>query len=141
MDNDIEIFEGKTFSSLARDIYHNSSKKADQISQLIKDLRSMVNDAGSATVIAPMIKDYLDVSIKNDEQLIKLSAVLQRYINAVTGPDGTSEFGLSDAEKEELLKNVSGELAELEETKDTIGKQLDNLGSKDEETPNGPHPS
>ncbi len=82
MDSDPEIFEGKTFSSLARDIYSNSSHKRDQINQIIKDLHTMVKDVGSATVVAPMIKDYLDVGVKNDDQLIKLSAVLQRVINS-----------------------------------------------------------
>ena len=80
MDSDVEIFKGKTFSSLVKDIYFNSSHKKEQINQLIKDLREMVKDIGSATVIAPMIKDYIDVGIKNDDQLVKLSAVLQRFI-------------------------------------------------------------
>ena len=73
MDTDKEIFDGKTFASLAKDIYFNSTRKSAQIDQLIKDLRTMIKDAGSATVIAPMIKDYIDVSVKNDDQLVKLS--------------------------------------------------------------------
>ena len=52
MDSDTEIFKGKTFSSLVKDIYFNSSHKKEQINQLIKDLREMVKDLGSATVIA-----------------------------------------------------------------------------------------
>ena len=117
MDNDIEIFKGKTFSSLAKDIYFNSKNKANQIDQLISDLRKMVKDAGSATVIAPMIKDYLDVSVKNDDQLVKLSAVLQRFINGIstTGDDNISGGGLTEEEKEQLLSSVSNELKEIDE--------------------------
>ena len=132
MEQDVEIFGGKTFSSLARDIYNNSSNKRDQINQLIKDLRGMVKDVGSATVVAPMIKDYIDVSVRNDEQLIKLSAVLQRYINATNGSDTPEGIGLSDAEKEELLNTVRDELVELEDTKKTIDKQLENLDGKED---------
>jgi hypothetical protein len=77
MEKDIEIFEGKTFSSLVRDIYNNSSHKKDQINQLIKDLHGMIKDVGGATVVAPMIKDYLDVGIKNDDQLAERQKVLQ----------------------------------------------------------------
>lgn len=117
MDKDIEIFEGKTFSSLVKDIYFNSSHKKDQINQLIKDLRTMVKDAGSATVIAPMIRDYIDVGVKNDDQLVKLSAVLQRIINGGGGGDSDSggEFSLTDEEKKQLLESAEKELTAIKE--------------------------
>ena len=125
MESDTEIFEGKTFSSLVKDIYFNSNNKKEQINQLIKDLRSMVKDVGSATVIAPMIKDYIDVGIKNDDQLVKLSAVLQRFISGTSGSneDGGFSGGLSEAEKEELLNNVKKEIDDLEKTEKLIEKQ------------------
>ena len=131
MDTDKEIFAGKTFASLAKDIYFNSSRKSAQIDQLIKDLRHMIKDAGSATVIAPMIKDYLDVAIKNDDQLVKLSAVLQRVLNGSdsTAPDSSSP--LTDTEKEELLKNVRREVSEIKKTELEIDTDLDDL-QKDE---------
>tara|TARA_B100000579_G_scaffold404795_1_gene389901 strand:- start:224 stop:637 length:414 start_codon:yes stop_codon:yes gene_type:complete len=125
MENDKEIFEGKTFSSLAKDIYFNSSHKKDQINQLIKDLRGMVTDMGSATVVAPMIRDYIDVGVKNDDQLVKLSAVLQRYLNSDTSGDGPgSPGGLSDEEKEQLLSTVKSELDNINESGGTIKKQI-----------------
>lgn len=129
MDKDIEIFKGKTFSSLAKDIYFNSKNKANQIDQLISDLRKMVKDAGSATVIAPMIKDYLDVSVKNDDQLVKLSAVLQRFINGIstTGDDNISGGGLTEEEKEQLLSSVSNELKEIDEKNFSITKKVSEL--------------
>lgn len=129
MDKDIEIFKGKTFSSLAKDIYFNSKNKANQIDQLISDLRKMVKDAGSATVIAPMIKDYLDVSVKNDDQLVKLSAVLQRFINGIstTGDDNILGGGLTEEEKEQLLSSVSNELKEIDARNSTITKKVSGL--------------
>ena len=130
MESDAEIFEGKTFSSLAREIYTNSTHKREQINQLIKDLREMVKDVGSATVVAPMIKDYIDVGVKNDDQLIKLSAVLQRLINAGSGSDTESGLQLSDAEKEELLDSVKDELSEMGKTTNKIEKELGSLEKK-----------
>ena len=125
MESDPEIFNGKTFSSLAKDIYFNSSHKKDQINQLIKDLHTMVKDVGSATVIAPMIKDYLDVGIKNDDQLVKLSAVLQRYLSN-SGSSDSGEGGglLSDSEKEELLNNVRSEMETSRKQDTEIDKEL-----------------
>lgn len=127
MESDVEIFKGKTFSSLVKDIYFNSNHKKDQINQLIKDLREMVKDVGSATVIAPMIKDYIDVGIKNDDQLVKLSAVLQRFIAGTSGSSdgGSVSGGLSEAEKEELLNNVKKELDDLEQQEKLIEKKIE----------------
>ncbi len=127
MDTDKEIFDGKTFSSLAKDIYFNSTRKSAQIDQLIKDLRTMVKDAGSATVIAPMIKDYIDVSVKNDDQLIKLSAVLQRFLSGSSSSDdgsGSGGGGLTDTEKEQLLQSVKKEVEEISKTDDVIEKDF-----------------
>ena len=133
MDNDTEIFEGKTFSSLAKDIYFNSKNKSGQIEQLIKDLRTMIKDAGSATVIAPMIKDYLDVSIKNDDQLVKLSAVLQRYIGGGNSGDESSGggVGLTDLEKEELLNTVKSSMEDIKSDETTITSNLNKIIEKD----------
>jgi hypothetical protein len=131
MENDKEIFEGKTFSSLAKDIYFNSSHKKDQINQLVKDLRDMVTDMGSATVIAPMIRDYIDVGVKNDDQLVKLSAVLQRYLSNDSSSDGTgNQTGLSDEEKEQLLSSVKSELDSINNSKNDIKTQIKTIKDK-----------
>ena len=127
MESDVEIFEGKTFSSLVKDIYFNSNHKKEQINQLIKDLREMVKDIGSATVVAPMIKDYIDVGVKNDDQLVKLSAVLQRFIAGTSTGDLPGESGgvLSDAEKEQLLNNVKTEIDNIEKQSKLIDEKLE----------------
>ena len=131
MENDKEIFAGKTFSSLAKDIYFNSSKKSAQIEQLIKDLRLMIKDAGSATVIAPMIKDYVDVSIKNDDQLVKLSAVLQRFLSTSNSGEDSVSGGLTDFEKEELLNSVKSELKDIKSSDNIIEKNINKLTNMD----------
>ena len=131
MENDTEIFNGKTFSSLVKDIYFNSSNKKDQINQLIKDLHKMVKDTGSATVIAPMIKDYLDVGIKNDDQLVKLSAVLQRFISGVSTAE--TEYNgniLSEEEKNQLLSNVKKEIKTIKTDEDEVTADLIKIKNK-----------
>jgi hypothetical protein len=131
MENDTEIFVGKTFSSLVKDIYFNSSNKKDQINQLILDLNKMVKDSGSATVIAPMIKDYLDVGIKNDDQLVKLSAVLQRYISGSNSADDPGSGGiLSDEEKQQLMSSVKKEINTLSKEDVSINKELTSIKDK-----------
>ena len=101
---DKEIFKGKTFSDLCEDIYTNSVKKEKQISALIKDLQPMIKSIGDATVIVPIIKEYLEVGVKNDEHLIKMAAIVQKAQNR-TGNDGDGMY-LTDAEKEQLIAEV-----------------------------------
>jgi len=102
---DKEIFKGKTFSDLCEDIYTNSVKKEKQISALIKDLQPMIKSIGDATVIVPIIKEYLEVGVKNDEHLIKMAAIVQR---AQARSESTESGGmlLTEEEKRHLLETV-----------------------------------
>ena len=103
MDKDSELFKNITFSDLMSDVYHNSKKMSRQINQLINQLQPLIKNASDATVIVPLIKEYLDVAVKNDDQLVKLTAIVQRYISTkqtISGDDGL----LSNEEKEELLR-------------------------------------
>ena len=113
MDIEFELFKGTNFSDLMRDIYHNSKKKSRQIDLLIKNLEPMIKNTGDATVVVPMIKDYLDVSVKNDDALIKLAAVVQRIISANSKDDDGNEFGLTDEERSKLLEEAEAELEKL----------------------------
>lgn len=117
MNTNFELFSGTTFSDLMKDIYHNSKKKDRQINTLIKELQPLIKNIGDATIIAPIIKEYLDVQVKNDDHLIKLAAVVQRLVSASTrGTDGSSgdEFGLSDTERERLMQAAEEELAQIQ---------------------------
>ena len=120
MSTEFELFKGTNFSDLMRDIYHNSKKKARQIDLLIKNLEPMIKNTGDATVVVPMIKDYLDVSVKNDDALIKLAAVVQRIISANSKDEDSNEFGLTDEERTKLLEEAEAEIEKLTpQVKDT----------------------
>mgnify|MGYP003113575672 CR=1 FL=1 len=125
MDKDTEIFKGKSFSDIAKDLYGASKKKESQINLLISELKPLITNIGDATIIVPLIKDYLEVSVKNDDQLAKLLAVVQRLIGNNT--QGDNEFGISEEEKKQLLD----ELNAIEETNKKIEvKGIDNGLSK-----------
>ena len=100
MDN--EIFKGKSFSDLMEDIYTNSVKKEKQISALIKDLQPMIKSIGDATIIVPIIKEYLEVGVKNDEHLIKMAAIVQRAQARASSVDDGGLL-LTEEEKRHLL--------------------------------------
>jgi len=115
MSQEFELFKGTNFSDLMRDVYHNSKKKSRQIDTLIKNLEPMIKNIGDASIIVPMIKDYLEVSVKNDDALVKLAAVVQRLVSANSKDDDGNEFGLSEEERKRLLEEAESELNNIKE--------------------------
>lgn len=108
MDFDFEIYKGKKFSSLMKDIVVNSEDRNDTIQKLIDDLRVMVKGPNDAIIIIPLIREYLDVTVRNDEQLIKLAAIVQRLVSNGTGnSEDAGSFGLSEAEKKQLMEEAN----------------------------------
>ena len=83
MSNDYEIFEGKTLSDLFKDIYENTEHNRRQLDVLTKEIVQFIKDGDTAIQIVPMIKEYLEINVKNDEQLVKVAAIVQRLIAAV----------------------------------------------------------
>lgn len=128
MDFDIEIFKGKKFSDLMKDIYANSSKKDRQINMLIGELRPLVKNVGDATVIVPLIKEYLEVGVKNDEHLVKLAAVVQRLVS--TNSKVQAETGNSWMLSEEEKKQLMSELDSIAGTDKDINEKVVDLASK-----------
>jgi hypothetical protein len=99
------VFGKKKFSDILEEIYTNQQKKDKQISILISELKPLVQEIGDATLIVPLIKEYLEISVKNDEQLIKMATIIQRIMNNNTGPNDGS-FGISEEEKQQLLAEL-----------------------------------
>ena len=101
---DKNIFGKKKFSDILKEIYDNSKEKEKQISTLISELRPLIRDIGDATLIVPLIKEYLEIGVKNDEQLIKMAAIIQRVVN--NEGSGEDSLGISEAEKQALLDTL-----------------------------------
>ena len=111
MANDYEIFEGKTLSDVFKDIYDNSKTNKQQLEVLMKEVVGFIKDGDTAVQIVPMLKEYLEINVKNDEQLVKLATIVQRITAAekrVSADEG--EFGLSEQEKEQLLNAIEPRL-------------------------------
>jgi len=101
---DANIFGKKKFSDILQEIYNNQKQKSVQISALISELKPLINDIGDATLIVPLIKEYMELGLKNDEQLIKMATIIQRAIG--TGKSEDEGFGMTEDEKAQLLAEV-----------------------------------
>ncbi len=108
---DTVIFEGKTSSDVFKEIYSNSKKKDKQINSLIAELKPLIQNIGDAPVVVPLIKEYLEIGVKNDEHLIKMMAVIQRINNNATSSSGDSL--LTDEELKQL-QQIAEEVAKNE---------------------------
>ena len=97
------VFGKKKFSNILEEIYNNQKKKETQITGLISELRPLIKDLGDATLLVPLIKEYLDIGIKNDEQLIKMATIVQRVLNNSSSDDSV---GITESEKQELMAEV-----------------------------------
>ena len=98
------VFKGKKFADILEEVYDNQKKKEKQISGLIGELRPLIQDTGDATLIVPLIKEYLEIGVKNDEQLIKVAQIVQRVFQ--TRENTSNPFEISEEEKEQLMKEI-----------------------------------
>jgi len=125
MATDYEIFKGKTLGDVFKDIYDNSHTNKKQLEVLMKEVVGFIKDGDTAIQIIPMLKEYLEINVKNDEQLVKLATIVQRITAAekrITSDD--SEFGLSEAEKEQLMSAIETDVQELQIKKDEIESSI-----------------
>lgn len=94
------VFGKKKFSDIIKEIYDNQNEKKKQVSALISELKPLISDIGDATLVVPLIKEYMEIGVKNDEQLIKMATIVQRALQTETAE---GDFSISDEEKEQLL--------------------------------------
>jgi len=111
MDSSKEIFKGKSLSDLFGEIYDNSKETKGQVKALIGELKPLIESIGDATLIVPMIKEYMEIGVKNDDALIKLATIIQRIESAQAKGEGGDIFdfdSLQDllAESEEVKEEV-----------------------------------
>lgn len=131
MSDNNEIFEGKTFQDLTKDIYENTTKRKVQIDLLISEIHGFITTIDDVVMVAPIIKEYMDTAVRNDEHLVKLAGVLQRIISKSQG-DSDESMLLSDEEKEELMGTLQDTVNDLQKESEkleaTKNKTID-LGS------------
>lgn len=102
MDNEFELFKGKNFKDLCRDIYSNQETRKEQIEVLISELRPLIKKVEDAMIVVPLIKDYLSVSVDNDEHLVKLAAIVQKIITSDAKSSDGNSLIMTEEEKKEL---------------------------------------
>ena len=119
------IFDDKSFSDLLKEIHKNQSKKSKQLASLIAELRPLITSLGDATVVVPLIKEYMEISVKNDDHLIKMAAIVQRLS---TGATSSGDGGLLTEEEMEQLQSVAEEISKTVEKPKQLNKPEEENG-------------
>ena len=109
----VKLFGKKNFSDLLKEIHTNQKDKETQLRSLIEGLKPLITSPGEATMIVPLIKEYMELAIKNDDALIKMAGIVQRAMNSKIA-DGDEL--LSEEDKEMLFSS----LQELDNKKEKV---------------------
>ena len=126
MSLDTIIFDGKSISDMFSDVYRNTNSKREQINSFIANMVKLIRTPEDAAVIGPIIKDFLEVNVKNDEHIVRLVQIAQRLVSVSS--KGTTDSGLlSDEEKAQLLKNIKSDFETVIAEQDEIDTELQNI--------------
>jgi len=136
--DDLEVFNGKNLSSLFNDIYKNSKEIRMTINTIVSNLVNGIKpDSITGINIGMIIKDYIDVAVKNDEQLIKLANVVQKLYTSelrhTDSGDGDGNLMLSLEEKKQLLANATNDFKDLLSNQTNVKENLEKIEDKNKE--------
>ena len=123
MEKDFKIFGNKNFSDLSKEIYDNSVLKKTQIELLIQEVHGYIQGIEDIAIVGPILKELLDVGIKNDDNLLKLATVIQRIMSKQSSSADETSL-LTESEKEELMNSLEDAAASLQSKSDEINKDI-----------------
>lgn len=102
-----EVFEGKSFQDILREIHEHSASKREEIKTLMETLANMITSPHDAAIVAPLVREFLEVAVKNDEALVKIAVIIQRLMTAEANATGTGlDELLTEDDKQKLLDEV-----------------------------------
>lgn len=104
--NKIEVFPGKSVADILQEAYTKTNTKDKAIEKLITTLAKLITNATDAALVAPLLVEYYEVGVKNDDILLKIANVVQRFSKETVVDKDTSTSLLTDAEKADLLENA-----------------------------------
>ncbi len=123
MDINSELYDGKSLADLFTEIHKNTDSKRAQINSFIMKMVQLIRTPEDAAVIGPIVQGFLEVNVKNDEHLVRVAQIAQRIVSVGVKSSAVADFGLSEAEKEALLKDIKVEIQDLQEDM----KELDDV--------------
>lgn len=126
MSIDTIIFDGKSIADMFSDVYRNTNSKREQINAFINSMTKLIRTPEDAAVIGPIIKDFLEVNVKNDEHVVRLVQIAQRLVTVNTKTNTSGEF-MSEEEKAQILRNIKSEFETVMTEQDDLETEIENI--------------
>ena len=120
------VFGDKTLSDVFEDIYKNTDSKREQINTFVTKLVRQIRTPEDAAVISPIIKDFMEVNVKNDEHIVRIAQIAQRAIAIGTKAASSTDL-LTEEEKQQLLSNIKLEIDDLQQETTVVEDELERL--------------
>ena len=106
MELDKVIFKDKTIADLVEEVYNKHKNQDKTLRDEILRLTDMIETAGDAIVIVPLLKGFFDSSLKNDEVLMKILQLFQKAAEKSQSAEGDSSI-LSEKDIAQLFSEVN----------------------------------
>lgn len=126
MSIDTIIFDGKSIADMFSDVYRNTNSKREQINAFINSMTKLIRTPEDAAVIGPIIKDFLEVNVKNDEHVVRLVQIAQRLVTINTKTTASGEF-MTDEEKAQILRNIKSDFETVVTEQDELEIEISNI--------------
>lgn len=110
MNKDVVLFtkEGKdfTFEDILKKIYENSELKQEQMLTTVEHVRPFIRSLSDAITLMPLLTSLQEASIKNDDALVKMAAIVQRGLGKQKVQTNIEDFGITKEERDSLIKEA-----------------------------------
>jgi len=109
--NEVVLFNdntGKeiTFNDILKKIWDVNENKRTHILNTVNELAPRIKTVQDAVVLMPHLIALQEVSVKNDDQLVKMAAIVQRNMKKVKSKDDDDPFNITAEERSMLLKHA-----------------------------------
>lgn len=137
--DEVNAFGETSLGDILEEAHKRSSEQKELVERLVDQLSDLMEDEDDAVALVPLIKEYLEINVQNNEQLVKIAQVIQRMYNASIKQSGGTgdggDAGFTDEDKEELrdiAENMSEAdaeelMTEAEDAVEDIGKEADQI--------------
>jgi len=96
--DDVTVFGNTSLSDIFKQIHKNNKDIDKKIEDFIDTMKPLATaNVGNATNLMPVVKDLIDVNVKNNEQLVKMAAIAQRAANN-NNPSQNELFDMGEIE-------------------------------------------
>jgi NACalpha-BTF3-like transcription factor len=131
--DDVPAFGDTSLGDVLEEAHDRSKEQKELVERLVDQLSDLMEEQDDAVALVPLIKEYLEINVQNNEQLVKIAQVVQRMYNASikqSGDEGGGGGGFTEDDKKELRK-IAEDMSEediedlVEETEETVKEELD----------------